>query len=206
MGLMMRAIRARGRSSDSLIACAFGVCWILLTVAGQPCARADEFSWPYNTLPSQEIGANWPEYVIESDKDVYQPGEQVHVVHRVTNGLSTPYTFWLRSTPGFDLWVLDAGGVLVWSQHQDFKWDMPILVLPPGESVQHEYAWDMTDYTGNAAAPGEYELVGVIYGDRDVSTTITVVPEPTTAVAMLLAAGAGIWRSGRRRSKTAFRA
>ena len=100
MGLMMRAVRAWGRSSDRLIACAFGVCWILLTVAGQPCARADEFSWPYNTLPAQDIDGNWPEYVIESDQDVYQPGEQVQVVHRVTNGLSTPYTFWLRRRRG----------------------------------------------------------------------------------------------------------
>ena len=81
--------------------------------------------------------------------------------------------------------VLDARGDLVWSRYQFFFFDMPILVLPPSESVQHDYTWDLTDYAGNAVAPGEYELVGVIYGDRSVSTRITLVPEPGTLVLLL---------------------
>ena len=144
---------------------------------------------------------------IETDKDVYALGETVRVLHRVTNEEDADITMQLMSSPAFDLYVLDDSQVKLWSAHKVFAMVVWTLTLSPGEFVEREYIWDMTDDDGIPVPPGVYEIAGMTYGGAPrASTRISVVPEPTTAVAMLLAAGAGIWRSGRRRSETAFRA
>ena len=88
-----------------------------------------------------------------------------------------PLSIQLKSSPGFDLWVMEDGNK-IWSRYRIFAAVVWTFTLDPGESVHHEYEWDMRDYDGNLVAPGDYEIVGVTYGARDVSTTITIVPEP----------------------------
>jgi hypothetical protein len=124
---------------------------------------------------------------LETDKGVYQLGEEVQAVHRFTNQADADYRLQKNTTPVFDLWVLDDQGKKIWSQYMvilpgNAGW----LTVVPGESVVHEYTWDMTDYQGNLVAPGTYELVGVMYGGFDARRAITVVPEPATMGLVLL--------------------
>lgn len=127
-----------------------------------------------------------PEYTIATDKQFYRPGDQVQVVHRVTSQLGVPYRMRLLCTPGFDLWVRNEEGETVWSQYADFLANVWYLTLDPGESVENAYTWDIVDRDGHPVLPGEYEIVGVIYGDRDVSTRIVIVPEPAACGVLLL--------------------
>ena len=147
-------------------------------------------------IASREAGADVtpaggprPGFFLETDKAVYQLGEEVHAVHRLTNEGDADYRARMLSGPAFDLWVLDDQGAKIWSQHLNFTLNTWWLTLGPGESIVREYTWDMTDYGGNLVSPGQYELVGVIYGDNDVSTQITILPEPATVGLVL----AGCW-------------
>jgi len=145
-------------------------------------------------------GGPRPAYFLDTDKAVYQLGEQVHAVHRLTNEGDEDYRLQKITTPVFDLWVLDIDGDKIWSYNMivlpgNAGW----LTVAPGESVLREYTWDMTDYQGNFVSPGAYELVGVIYGGAHVRTGITVVPEPTTLGVVLAGFGFAIIRRGARR-------
>ncbi len=134
-------------------------------------------------------GGPRPAYSLETDKAVYQLGEEVHAVHRLTNEGDADYRALMLSGPAFDLWVLDDQSEKIWSQHLNFTFGTWWLTVEPGASIVREYTWSMTDYAGNLVSPGQYELVGVIYGDTDVSTQITILPEPATVGLVL----AGCW-------------
>ena len=99
------------------------------------------------------------------------------------------FTLALNMTPGFDLWVLEDG-VTIWSQHTCFFMYGSSVIVEPGETLQYDYVWDMRDYEGNLVGPGEYEVRSVIYGGgENVSTGITIVPEPVTLGILLLTSG-----------------
>ncbi len=127
-------------------------------------------------------------YTIETDKIIYSLGEEVHVYHSVTNPLDVSYTFQFTQGPGFFLRVKQDGNT-VW-EHQTFllmPWDLTLL---PDETVEQEYIWYMLDASGNLVDPGEYELVSTTGGSfEDSSTTITIIPEPTTLVLLLVGLG-----------------
>ena len=197
MGSTMRAFRAWGGplAAVAVVAAAWA------SAAGDVILQDPNDGLPTGPFPR-------PVFMIETDKLVYSPGDLVHVVHRVRNEGDEGYVIRLHQSPGFDLYALDSAGSRLWSAHwsEAFAQIIWSLRVPPGEAVEHSYTWDLADTAGVPVPAGQYEIAGIIYGDRDVSTTIAVVPEPTTAAAMLLAAGAGIWRSGRRASETAPRA
>jgi len=128
------------------------------------------------------------EYVLQTDKPVYQLGEDVHVIQRLTNRASGDFTMEFMQEPGFDLWVLEDGN-RIWSQSGG--WAFPVvwyLTLGPGESVERQYTWDMTDDEGNPVGPGQYDLVGVPQRS-EARTQITIIPEPGTIALMLLGLG-----------------
>jgi len=129
------------------------------------------------------------QYTIETDRDVYQLGENVLVSQKVVNPSQWDFTLRLNMTPGFDLWAL-RDGVKIWSTHIAFFLYGSAKTVGPGEMLQRDYVWDMRDYNGDIVPPGEYEMRSVIYGNgRDVSKTITIVPEPATFRIMLLTWG-----------------
>ncbi len=124
------------------------------------------------------------EYSLETDKTIYQLGETVYATHTITNPLDVPVDVEFAQESGFDLWVL-KNGERIWQQYTAFKCVIWTRTFAPGEILEFDYTWDMTDNDGNAVLPGEYELVGVIYGHgRNVSTNITIVPEPAMVTLM----------------------
>jgi hypothetical protein len=126
-------------------------------------------------------------YSIETDKQVYQLGEEVLITHRAINEGEVSITLEFLYTPGFSFKVL-RDGEEVWA---------PFVLCPgrylwglaPGESYVTQWTWDMNDSDGNPLAPGRYEILGIPHGgpspivlgghysQRPV-TTITIVPEP----------------------------
>ena len=128
------------------------------------------------------------EYVLQTDKPVYQLGEDVHVIQRLTNRASGDFTMEFMQEPGFDLWILEDGNT-IWSAAKGrFKMVVWYLTLGPGESVERQYTWDMTDDEGNPVGPGQYDLVGVPQRS-EARTQITIIPEPGTIALMLLGLG-----------------
>lgn len=103
------------------------------------------------------------QYIIETDRDVYELGENVLATQKVVNPSQWRFTLQLDVDPGFDLWVL-RDGVKVWSEHTAFRMIIWEMVVGPGETLQYDYVWDMRDYEGDLVAPGEYEIRSVIYG------------------------------------------
>lgn len=126
-------------------------------------------------------------YLIETDKEVYQLGEEVRITHRALNQGEADVTIRFGWAPGFEFYIL-AEGVRIepW-----FQVRFPViwwLTLSPGESYVSEWTWDMTDSEGNPLAPGAYDIVGVSHGGPDPVlpgmdypdvpvTSITIVPE-----------------------------
>ncbi len=138
------------------------------------------------------------EYTIETDKAIYQLGEQVHVVQEYSNLGGVDISFNFNQEPGFDMWVLKDGNV-IWHQ---VKGGLPVVTYPTlsaGESFKDEYIWEMINDDGNPVAPGEYEVWGLMLGSYPAkvgceypaapSTTITIIPEPTTLVSLLVGLG-----------------
>jgi hypothetical protein len=150
--------------------------WCLGMGVGVPAAKADIVP-PPSGLPS---GEGLLQVVVETDKDVYQLGEPVRVVQRITNMDQQFGIGWeFNDGSAFDLWVL-RNETKVWSWKPLPAW-IPegSISLDPLESIEHQYTWDMTDYEGHTVAPGDYEIVGVIsIGLGSGSTYITIVPEP----------------------------
>jgi hypothetical protein len=165
-----------------------GCCGVLVFVAmvlsapSSPARAADDANGPGGpVLPLPTLTS-----FIETDKDVYALGETVRALQRVTNEEDVNITLELMSSPGFDLWVLDDSQVKVWSAHKVFAMVVWTLTLTPGEFVEREYIWDMTDDDGIPVPPGVYEIAGVINrGAPHVSTQISVVPEPSSALLLL---------------------
>ena len=169
------------------------VAWATLAItAGRAAADVTPGPFPGLTYLSE----------LETDKAVYQLGEEVHAVHRLTNEGDEDYRFQKITTPVFDLWALDDQGTKIWSYYMIIiQGNAGWMTVAPGESIVREYTWDMTDYQGNLVAPGTYELVGVMYGNGLAAArrAITVVPEPATMGLVLLGASFAIFRARARR-------
>ena len=134
-------------------------------------------------------GSNF-EYSLETDKIIYQLGETVYVTHTITNPFDVPVDVGFVQEPGFDLWVMQGDSTIY------VEYPFALLVtwtrtFEPGEILEFDYTWDMTDRYGNAVLPGEYELIGVVHGGgKNISTNITIIPEPATMVCFTLG---GLW-------------
>jgi len=137
---------------------------------------------------------------IETDKTVYSLGQQVHVVHRVESNLDEPWTLWPVRDPWWNLHVFDEGGSEVWTRFRAFLHYAPPLVFAPGEWVEYEYTWDLTDLEGNPVAPGRYELAALISQGPGSRTWITVAPAPEPGALLLMLAGF-TWPLARRRKR-----
>ena len=128
--------------------------------------------------PTPLPNGNDLEYSLETDKTIYQLDETVYATHTITNPLDVPVDVEFTQEPGFNLWVMQ-GDTEIWAAYRAFAQVIWTRTFAPGEILKFDYTWDMTDNDGDVILPGEYELVGVIYGaGRNVSTNITIVPEP----------------------------
>jgi len=154
-------------------------------------ARATLVNW--NSIVEDEI-----EYYIQTDKAVYDLGENVQMLHRVTNLMNEDVTIPCSRAPEFNLWVQKDGGA-IWSLIHIFKWYSPGVELAVGEPKELSCNWDMRDDNGNLVELGIYAVVGVMYNEpwnynnhgnyipTEVAVPITIIPEP--AAILLLAMG-----------------
>ena len=153
-------------------------------------------------VDSNSIVKDGVEYYLRTDKFVYDLGEDVVMLYRVTNltentidlgeALLQPYCYWfsVRDDDNDEIWYWPISGPIGSS---------PNFVLSAYESREHETTWDMTEIinpdTPNVRYPvdsGLYTIVGHLQLRETekivpVSVSIEIIPEPTTIV--LLGAG-----------------
>jgi len=150
-------------------------------------------------VDSNSIIQDGVEYYLQTDKFVYELGEDVVMLYRVTNLTENPVDIGKvveRTEPAWYHFVItvEAG-----NQVRDYPRVIPglgpqILCLQPYESIEHEQIWNMMNDNGTSyevddfpVGPGIYNVMGellLLYGDQDkrvpVSVSIEIIPEPTT--------------------------
>ena len=130
------------------------------------------------------------EYYMQVDDSVYELGEDVEMLFRVTNLRIEPVTISCSRAPEFDFWV-KKDEETVWTQIQGWYWFSPGVELFPGESTElTPYDWDKKDGYDNLVEPGIYDVLGVMYNEpwnyhnygdyipTEVGIQITIIPEP----------------------------
>ncbi len=150
-------------------------------------------------------------YYIQTDKTVYDLGEDVDMLYRVTNLGSEDVTIPCSRAPEFNLWV-QKNEETIWSLVHWFKWYSPGVELLAGESIEIPHNWDMKDDNDNLVGPGIYDVVGVMYNEpwnydnlgsyiiTEVGVPITIIPEPSTLA--LLGVGLLYSRYKQKKSKS----
>lgn len=163
------------------------------------------------TPDSNSIIVDGIEYYIQTDKPVYNLGENVEMLYRVTNLGDESVTFSFGWDPVYQFWV---------EQDEEEIWRaigtrLPIvlnLTLNPGEFREFpdsflppNFAWNMRDNGGNLVDLGNYNMIGGLYdslGNYDytkVAVSIEIIPEPASF--LLLALGGFIFRAKKMMTK-----
>ena len=154
---------------------------VILAVAG--CARA-------NLVDSNSILQDGIEYYVQTDKFVYDLGENVEMLYRVTNLRKEEVTFAFPGSPEWNFWV-EKDGEHIWMAVEGWWAFGSAFTLLPSESKEFPYVWNMRDHKGNLVVDvGEYDVVGGLDGGTSIGTKkydftripvgITIVPEPAT--------------------------
>jgi len=147
------------------------------------------------------------EYYIETDKIVYDLGEDVEILYRITNLRDEQWRVAGSGSNG-DVIVESKEGMRdVWSWYATRGGPghagPRILRLQPNETYEITAVWEQSDYNGTfefeddfAVMPGRYEVLGIVEGTenfshpiyRSVGTEITIIPEPGSFGLFALAA------------------
>jgi len=103
------------------------------------------------------------EYCMQTDKAVYNLGEDVEMLYRVTNFRDEDVTFSFSAYPDFNFWV-ERDGMNIWTAVHG-GWGVWVSwELSPGESKEFPHMWDMTcDDWACSVEPGEYTMIGGLY-------------------------------------------
>ncbi len=170
---------------------------------------------PVNWNSKVEYGI---EYYIETDKAVYELGESIEFLYKVTNVTDENVLIYCSQSNELNIMIRNSEeetiGLLfwVWLQHSLG------VRLSPGESrALSGYSSDMTDPAGHPIEPsdflepGNYQVVGIIYNQgwnlyqegkyvpTEVTVEIMIIPEPATFAFVL--GGVGLLRlAGKRRT------
>jgi hypothetical protein len=161
-------------------------------------------------MPNYYLGGG-----IETDKTIYSLGETVWVTGRLINTLNVDVTFHALAQ-GVDFSIIQNGNTVFEPYH--FITDEPFeKTLSPGEVLERTFSWDMTYSQGwpwdagdpqtIPVSPGQYEvhfkfdvgtglpgsppssLIGFILAPSDLSTSITIIPEPVATPVLLIGLG-----------------
>jgi len=144
------------------------------------------------------------EYYVETDKVVYDLGEDVGVLYRITNLRDEEFRI-RGSNPKRDI-VVAAEKDNNWRELWKWSWFQvgpagPVFLdLEPGEATELSDYWPQTDWNGTReieddfqVLPGTYRVSGVLHTTHTrIDVDIAVIPEPGSFV--LLCGGAGLLR------------
>jgi len=147
------------------------------------------------------------EYIMQTDKSVYNLGENVQLLYEVINRGSYSITFHFNDQVQYYFTVKDNGN-LIWDAPKVGFPALSSFTLPPGYFKQYTETWNMRNNQGLFITPGSYEITGsldpVFLSQADsnryvpVSVQIGVIPEPATVI--LLGLG-GLFALSRRHKK-----
>ena len=144
------------------------------------------------------------EYYIQTDKAIYELGENIEMLYKVTNLGDEDVSISCSRGGAFNLWV-QKDDETIWALAHSFLWYLQNIDLLAGESVEIPYSWDMIDDDSDLVGPGVYDIVGVMYNEpwneynhgtytiTEVEVPITIIPEPATV--LLLGLGGLIMKS-----------
>ena len=155
------------------------------------------------------------EYYIQTDKSVYDLGENVEIFYRVTNLRSEEWRF-NYSFPIGDAIVAAKEGE-VFNEIWHWSWDKPhsmgpyvVFQLGPGESAELNGIWPQIDLNWSVeiedhtqVPPGMYKTIGVFYPtDSRIAVDITIIPEPASAALLGIGFASLLIRDKKRRHRT----
>ena len=176
-------------------------------VAILPCAsaRADLLTRDHGIdgpIPSAPIEL---EFLIQTDKGIYEVGERVHITYRIANPHDVRIIHETNAGPPFSVAAAREGETVWWSS-AGFWLAFERVTFDPGRVIETEYWWEMVDMAGNRLPPGPYDVVGLSGMSPEVRTSITIVPEPGTLFLLGsgLAAALGLRRGKSLRASTRF--
>jgi len=137
---------------------------------------------------SNSIVKDYIEYYIQTDKSIYNLGENVEMLYRVTNMGVEDVTFEFPYSPEWNFWV-EKDGEHIWRAVNGWWTAQTQFTLSPSESrefpsIAPPYIWNMRDDENNLVDEGQYNVIGGLhagvggYEYTKVSVPITIVPEP----------------------------
>lgn len=144
-------------------------------------------------VDSNSIIRDGIEYCIETDKFVYDLGENVEMLYRVTNLRDEEWRV-DGFFPIMDITVAAREGE-VFNEIWNWSWDKvhpmgPVVFrLQPGESAEISEIWTQIDLNGSVeiedhtqVPPGIYRTIGVFYPTHSsIAVDVTIIPEPATS-------------------------
>ena len=143
------------------------------------------------TPNSNSIIQDGIEYYIQTNKAIYDLGENVEMLYRVTNFRQESVTFWFGHDPVYQFKVQDEGSV-IWSAPSAWLQVVTNFTLTPGEYREFPddftppYIWNMRNNQGQLVDLGSYEIIGRLYDspgdydDSEIMVSIDIVPEPSS--------------------------
>lgn len=141
--------------------------------------------WLECTVPvnSNSILKDGIEYYMQTDKFIYNSGEEVKMLYRVTNLTDQDVTFNFTDQVQHYFTVKDDGN-LIWDAPKVGFPALSCFTLSPNGYKEYSENWDMVDNQGVLIVPGNYEITGslhpILLGDKDkyvpVSVQIEIIP------------------------------
>lgn len=152
------------------------------------------------TLNSNSTVEDGIEYYVQTDKSVYNLGENVEMLYRVTNLRDEDVTFGFPHSPVWNFWV-KRDEEYIWRAINGWYAKPTEFTLSPGESKEFPafsspYVWDMRDNENNLVTVGGCSVIGGFHAGSEgyeyskVAVPIQIIPEPATL--LLLTIGA-VW-------------
>ena len=135
------------------------------------------------------IEVNDIEYYMQTDKSVYESGEDVEMLFRVTNLGTETVTFMFGGSPEWNFWV-EQNDDPVWQAVEGWYTQIVWLTLDSSEYKEYPYLWDMRDSEDILVGYGEYNVIGGfdagtsldnrMWEFTEVAVPVTIIPEPSS--------------------------
>jgi hypothetical protein len=162
-------------------------------------------------VDSNSIIKNGIEYYMQTNKSIYNLGENVEMLYRVTNLRAEDVTFEFTCGPVDDRcdFIVDKDEQRIWDNLDRPSTDViTYFTLCPSESKYFTWSWDMIDLDGNQVVPRDYDVTGALsdlslaYIEKrvPVSVQIEIIPEPSTLL-LLGASLVGLLARNRKKKK-----